>query len=649
MIPKKIHYCWFGGNKLTPLAENCIKSWKKFFPDYEIIEWNESNFDVNYNAYTKEAYESKKWAFVSDVARLDIIYNYGGIYFDVDVEVIKNFDFLGTCDGYMGFESKSYVNTGLGFAAKPKNKIIKRMLDDYKNIHFIDEKGNMNLIACPVRNTETLIKLGLEPNGTMQKISKIIIFPQDYFASKDCLTGVIKLTDNSYSIHQFDGSWLPKEDKKSIAKRRKYASKYGEIKGIQKYNKIEKIKGLRRYIFLPFKVLLSPKKYINKLKAKKKNKKKKILFTNFSMCIGGVESVLINLLDNFNYSKYDVTLYLQYKEGPFLEKINKNVKTKGYNLSTLKFSPIRKIINGLKYLKIIAFNYHQYDFAACFSPPGNKYSATLVRWSSKNTAIWMHTNIINCVKNDTSLQKKYNKYTTAEEQAKAYLNDFRFRNFDKYIFVSQNALKAYLLLYKEDKNKCILCRNLIQYEDILEKAKEKPKENIIQDKPIFVNVSRHTEHDKCLSRIIRAAEKLKKDYIFLIIMVGDGNDHQKYIDMVKNKHLEKYFLFVGAKTNPYPYFKLADATLLTSNFEGFPTIFSEAMVLNIPIITTDVSDARTFIEGKYGIVVENNDYSIYDGMKQFLDEGFNIKDKFNPIESNKKSLMILEDLFDEKN
>ena len=145
-IPKVIHYCWFGKNLLPEAALKCIESWKRFFPDYEIIEWNEDNFDINACDYTKEAYQAKKWAFVSDYARYKIIYENGGVYFDTDVEVIKSFDDILVKGAFMGIEAdyKSTVNTGLGIAAEKEHPLYREMLDYYEKEHFINEDGNLN-------------------------------------------------------------------------------------------------------------------------------------------------------------------------------------------------------------------------------------------------------------------------------------------------------------------------------------------------------------------------------------------------------------------------------------------------------------------------------------------------------------------------
>ena len=152
MIPKIIHYCWFGGNPLPPSAEKCIESWKKFCPDYEIRRWDESNYDITKNQYMQEAYQCKKWGFVPDYARLDIIYDHGGIYLDTDVEIIKTFDELLDCVAFGGVEQESpYVALGLGFGAEKGNDIIRQLRDKYDELHFMED-GQMNLTPISAKS-----------------------------------------------------------------------------------------------------------------------------------------------------------------------------------------------------------------------------------------------------------------------------------------------------------------------------------------------------------------------------------------------------------------------------------------------------------------------------------------------------------------
>lgn len=204
MIPKKIHYCWFGRNELPPKAKKCIDSWKKYCPDYEIIEWNEENFNVNMNAYTKMCYEQKKYAFLTDYVRLLVIAEHGGIYFDTDVEVIKSFDKLLDCEAFFGFENNNYVATGLGFGAVANNEIVFQMLREYDRL--LD--GKHETVNCPKLNTDALLKYGLQLSGEKQCINNAWIYPVDYFNPLNSNTGKINKTENTHSIHWYSMSWL---------------------------------------------------------------------------------------------------------------------------------------------------------------------------------------------------------------------------------------------------------------------------------------------------------------------------------------------------------------------------------------------------------------------------------------------------------
>lgn len=212
MIPKKIHYCWFGGNPLPELAQKCIESWRKFCPDYEIIEWNETNFDINYNQYVSEAYNAKKWAFVSDVARLYALVYHGGIYMDTDVEVLKPLDDLLYLEAISGFEALDRIPTGL-MACQRGQTLFNELLLDYDKAHFIKENGTYDTTTNVTRITTTCLKYGLQLNNTLQTINGLTLFPSEYFCPKDSNSGKITLTENTYTIHHFDGSWLSEETK----------------------------------------------------------------------------------------------------------------------------------------------------------------------------------------------------------------------------------------------------------------------------------------------------------------------------------------------------------------------------------------------------------------------------------------------------
>lgn len=208
MIPKVIHYCWFGENPLPQLAQRCIASWRKNCPDYEIKEWNESNFDFNCCTFAKEAYAAQKWAFLSDWARLHIIYNEGGIYLDTDVELIKSLDEMLKNKCFLAEETSGYVNTGLGFGAEKYNPIVGKLLQEYLNVHFVKENGSYDIIPCPQKNTKPLLELGYKFSGVqVWRIAEVTIYPPEYFCPLNYETGILKKTSKTISIHLYNASW----------------------------------------------------------------------------------------------------------------------------------------------------------------------------------------------------------------------------------------------------------------------------------------------------------------------------------------------------------------------------------------------------------------------------------------------------------
>lgn len=212
MIPKIIHYCWFGHNPKPKSVIKCMESWKKYCPDYQIIEWNEDNFDIDNTCnFVRDAYKNKKWAFVSDYARLKIIYECGGVYLDTDVELLQSLDVLLNYGyGFMGFESKDAVASGLGFAAEKSDAIIKEMLDYYNSISF--DIQDVDKITCPIINTRILQKHGLQVNGQLQRVGNLIILPEDYLCPENMFTGNKHYTNNTVSVHHYDASWMNRKN-----------------------------------------------------------------------------------------------------------------------------------------------------------------------------------------------------------------------------------------------------------------------------------------------------------------------------------------------------------------------------------------------------------------------------------------------------
>lgn len=208
MIPKIIHYCWFGRGPKNELAIKCIESWKKFLPDYEIKEWNEDNFDVSIYPYAKEALENRKFAFVTDVVRLYALYTEGGVYMDTDVEVLKSYNPFLHHHMFSGFENNGYVPTGM-MAAEKGSVWAKELLDEYEGKHFVKEDGSFDITTNTITITNYMLTKGLILNNTYQDFPGLCtMYPSDYFCPKDHGTGQIVLTDNTVCIHHFAGSWI---------------------------------------------------------------------------------------------------------------------------------------------------------------------------------------------------------------------------------------------------------------------------------------------------------------------------------------------------------------------------------------------------------------------------------------------------------
>ncbi len=217
MIPRVIHYCWFGRNPLPKLAQKCIASWRKFLPEYEIKEWNEDNFDVNMIAYTRDAYEAKKFAFVSDYARFWILYHYGGVYFDTDVEVIKSMDDIIERGPFMGIEcaicdgKKLAVAPGLGLADNAGDPIFKVFLDHFCELSFYLPNGEFNKYTMIPMISDVLRDRGLRVTKEIQVVGGIYIYPPEFFNPFDDTTGRLRKTHNTRTIHWYMKSWMPSE------------------------------------------------------------------------------------------------------------------------------------------------------------------------------------------------------------------------------------------------------------------------------------------------------------------------------------------------------------------------------------------------------------------------------------------------------
>lgn len=229
-IPKVIHYCWFGRGKLPPLTEKCIKSWKKFCPDYQIVCWTEDNFDISQNRYAQEAYDAGKWAFVSDYVRLKVLYDQGGIYMDTDVELVKSLDDLIEETGYMGFDDNGLISTGIGFACEKGNALVGALLADYDDIPFLLPDGTFDTTPCPDRNTAVMVKLGLDLTQQNHLFMGLRMLPREYLCPRGYYNRKAQITPHTHSIHHFHASWTSPTSRRTTFIKR--------IIGVKLYNKL---------------------------------------------------------------------------------------------------------------------------------------------------------------------------------------------------------------------------------------------------------------------------------------------------------------------------------------------------------------------------------------------------------------------------
>lgn len=356
--------------------------------------------------------------------------------------------------------------------------------------------------------------------------------------------------------------------------------------------------------------------------------KKKVIFSMYNLDIGGIETALINMLKNFDYSKYEVTLLLEKKEGIFLKDIPSFIKIINYDLCDSKNIIYRKIRNRLKLILTIIKNYKKYDCGICYASH-RRVGTKVIPFVSKKNILWIHGNYFHD-------NESYNKF----------LKDFNVKKYNNMVFVSNSLKDKFLKYYKNNDKNLYTLNNIIDYKRMIELSNE---DKIEKNKICLLNVGRQTEEEKNLSMLLNVSKKLLDNgYDFELLLVGDGKDHEYYKDLVNKLKINDNVKFLGKKKNPFVYYKIADAVLLTSKYEGNPVVFLESKVFNVPIITTDVSDAKKEIDKKYGLVSENNFDSYYKTLKSFLDNGFEIKNNFNAENYNLEILNEIYKLIDER-
>ena len=233
-IPKIIHYCWFGDNEPPKIVNDCISSWKQILPDFEIKKWDENNYDVKKIPFTKDAYKYRDFAFVSDYARHDILYEQGGVYLDTDVLLVKDITPLLEKGPFGGTNLAGKFASGLILAVEPGMPLIKELKEIYENSSYTFYHGQPNMVNCTLRETEVLVKHDfiVNRNGKVQEVAGLTIYPDEYFCAYNPSTGETNITENTYAIHQFTGTWMPswlrkREMMKSPIIEKHYTNIYG--------------------------------------------------------------------------------------------------------------------------------------------------------------------------------------------------------------------------------------------------------------------------------------------------------------------------------------------------------------------------------------------------------------------------------------
>lgn len=358
------------------------------------------------------------------------------------------------------------------------------------------------------------------------------------------------------------------------------------------------------------------------------SKKKRLLFAIKDLEIGGIETAIINLLNNMNYEKYDVTLIMEERKGTLLKNVNENVHIQELKVSNISNVIIRKSINMLRKLNYEILNYHNYDFSCCYTTYSLS-SNKIARIASKNNSFYVHSNY---------------KYIYEMSEFKKFFEERHINDFKKIFFVANEAKNDFLKVYPNLKNKCMVFNNFVSPNMIIEKSKEKIDYKKPKNKTLFVFVGRLDDSAKKLSRAILLIKELENCEL---LIVGDGPDREMYEKLTKENKLTSEVTFVGKKANPYPYMVLADYIILTSDYEGFPVTYLEAITLHKRLITTiDVSDELINIGKDYATIISKEQKDLVKDVKKELKNPREIK-KIDINDIQKKRLKELEKIFDE--
>ncbi len=362
--------------------------------------------------------------------------------------------------------------------------------------------------------------------------------------------------------------------------------------------------------------------------------KKNVLICSYSLCIGGIEKSLINLLKNINYDKYNIDLILEQASGELIDEVPSKVNIMEYKPFKLKIKLIRKSLNYLKQLKYRILLKNTYDASICFatySYPSN----LLTRLASKNTILYIHSD--------------YTKIYD-EEKLKNFFDTRNINDFKHIIFVSNESKNNLIKYYPNIVNKSKVINNLIDINDILEKSKDDIKLPYNKKDINLLFVGRLEEESKNILYQLEIINDLKNKYNNIkLYIIGDGKDRELYENYIKSNNLENYVKLLGSKINPYPYIKKCDYILLTSNYEGYPVIFNESIVLKKDIISTiEISDEYTHIGKNFGFLLSKKKQNFIKSIEDILDNKLTKKINIDMDKINKKRLKELEMILDEE-
>lgn len=546
MIPKIIHYIWLGGKEEPAILKKCKASWKKFCPDYEIKRWDESNLDIDCCTYCKDAYDAKKYAFASDVLRFHILKEYGGIYVDTDVELIKPLDEFLNLNAFCGFETEENVAPGLIYGTVKDDEICVKMLEYYNSHSYFDDMQTKETV-CTIF-TRLLQQKGLKLENTLQVLEGITVYPTEYFCPKSLSDGKIRKTENTYTIHHYAGTWIS-AGKKCSAK-------------------------IKMFI----KRLMGPK-MVSRLKAKKQAKKtvgtsdeQKILHVLSTNTYSGAENVACQIIQAFNGSVKSV--YCS-PDGTIRNTLNEK---------QIEFAPIKKLCK--KEIKRVIKEFkptviHAHDMKAI----------TVSALASKNIPIVGHIHCNHIKFRKTSLKSILFKYLVKKGKVKHA------------IFVSKESYEDYK--YKAClEGKYSILPNVINKDQFLQKVNESQ----YNDKSDIVYLGRlsYIKNPKRIVEITKLVSEKLPDV--KVAIIGNGEEENNCKNLAKELGVNSNITFYGFLDNGYGLLKNSKVQILTSISEGTPMCALEGQVCGLPIVSTKTGGMMELLkDGETGFLFDSNE------------------------------------------